>query len=218
MALQAAGNQSISAWRDYDEAVATLRDTMSMGSWALAPGARVCADELFAAGARRVRFHEMVDTGSADAAGTVRALTLIRDLTACGVVVGWELRLGAGQDWRELSHLYPPASIAADGDVGGADPRAEWARGYLMTKCVVRRGPGLLEIRDRRFGALRKITIDRQDYLAAVAALEYGVPADQVPPGILREFRAQRLAGQAGGMAWLLPYRLRRYAFAPRLM
>jgi hypothetical protein len=218
MALQTAADQSISAWRDYDEAVAALRDSMSMGSRALTSGARVSADELFTAGARRVNVHEVVDTGSADAVSTVRALTLIRDLTACGVVVGWELRLGADQDWRELSHLYPPASIAADGGPVGADPRAEWAGEYLMTKCVVRRGPGLLEIRDRRFGDLRKITIARPDYLAAIAALEYGAPADQVPAAILRELRAERLVGRAGGMAWWLPYRLRRYAFSPRVM
>jgi hypothetical protein len=218
MALQTAGEQSISAWRDYDETVAALRDSMSMGTWALTSGARVSADELFAAGARRVRFHEVVDTGSADAAGPVRALTLIRDLTACGVVVGWELRLAADQDWRELSHLYPPASIAADGGPGGADPRAEWASEYLMTKCVARRGPGLLEIRDRRFGDLRKITIARPDYLAAIAALEYGAPADHVQADIFRELRAQRLAGLAGGMAWWLPYRVRRYAVSPRLI
>jgi hypothetical protein len=218
MALQAAGDQSISAWRDYDQTVAALRDAMSMGTRALTPGARVSADELFAAGARRVTFHEVVDTASADAAGTVRALTLIRDLTACGVVVGWELRLGAGQDWRELSHLYPPVSIAAGGGPGGAGPGAEWASEYLMTKCVARRGPGLLEIRDRRFGPLRKITVVRPDYLAAIAALEYGAPAEDVPAAILRELRAQRLVGPAGGMLWWLPYRVRRYAFTPRLM
>jgi hypothetical protein len=217
MALQAAGDRSISAWRDYDQTVVALRDSMSMGSWALTPGARVSADELFAAGARRVTFHEVVNTGSADAAGTVRALTLIRDLTACGVVVGWELRLGADQDWRELSHLYPPASIAADGP-GGADLRAEWEGEYLMTKCVVRRGPGMLEIRDRRFGPLRKITVVRPDYLAAIAALEYGAPAEDVPVAILRELRVQRLVGSAGGMLWWLPYRVRRYACTPRLM
>jgi Family of unknown function (DUF5825) len=218
MALQTAADQSISAWRDYDEAVTALRDSMSMGTWALTPGARISADELFAAGARRVTFHEVIDTGSADAAGTVRALTLIRDLTACGVVVGWELCLGASQDWRELSHLYPPASIAVGGGSAGAGLRAEWASEYLLTKCVARRGPGLLEIRDRRFGDLRKITVAGPDYLAAIAVLEHGAPADDVPSGILREFRAQRLAGPVGGMAWWLPYRVRRYACTPRLM
>lgn len=218
MAFQTAGDQSISAWRDYDETVAALRDSMSLGSWALTPGARVSADDLFAAGARRVTFHEVVDTDSVDVAGAVRALTLIRDLTACGVVVGWELRPGADQDWRELSHLYPPAGIVADGGPGSAYPREEWARGYLMAKCVARRGPGLLQIRDRRFGALRKITIVRPDYLAAIAALEFGAPADHVPAGILRELGAQRLVGRAGGMAWWLPYRVRRYACTPRVM
>lgn len=218
MALQPTEDHSISAWREYDETVAALRDSMSLGNWALTPGTRVSADDLFAAGARRVTFHEVVDTDNADAAATVRVLTLIRDLTACGIVVGWELRSAVGQDWRELSHLYPPASVIVDGGPDGADPQAEWARGYLMTKCVARRGPGLLQVRDRRFGNLRKITIVRPDYLAAIAALEYGAPAGYVSVGILRELRAQRLVGMAGDIAWWLPYRLRRYAFAPRVI
>jgi hypothetical protein len=218
MALQTAEDHSISAWREYDETVAAVRDGMSLGSWALTPGTWVGADDLFAAGARRVTFHKVVDTDSADAVGAVRALTLIRDLTACGVVVGWELRSGVGEDWRELNHLYPPASVIADGGPGSAEPREEWARGYLMTKCAARRGPGLLQIRDRRFGSLRNITIVRPDYLDAIAALEYGAPAVHVSAGILRELRAQRLVGLVGGMAWWLPYRVRRYAVAPRVM
>ena len=218
MALPTAQDHSISAWRDYDETVTALRDDMFLGRWALTPGTRVSADDLFAAGARRVSFHEVVDTDSADTAGAVRALTLIRDLTGCGVVVGWELRTGASQDWRELSHLYPPASVIAGGGAGHGDPREEWARGYLMTKCAVRRGPGLLQVRDRRFGGLRNITIVRPDYLDAIAALEYGAPAVDVPAGILRELGTQRLVGLAGGMAWWLPYRVRRYPVAPRVI
>jgi hypothetical protein len=220
MALQTAEGHLVSAWRDYDEAVTALRADMSLGSWALTSGTRLSADDLFASGARRVAVHQVVDTGGADAAGAVRALTLIRDLTACGIMVDWELRAGAGQDWRELSHLYPPASVTADlaASDGDGAPQAEWARGHLMTKCVVRSGPGLLQVRDRRFGGLRNVTIARPDYLAAVSALEYGAPRDEVPAGILRALRAQRLVGLAGDMAWWLPYHVRRYAVAPRVM
>jgi len=234
MAPQTVGNHSISAWRDYDGTVAALRDSMSLGSWMLDAGSRVSADDLFASGARRVTFDRVIDTGGADADSTVRALTLIRDLTACGIVIDWELHGGAGQDdWRELSHLYPPASVTFDGAAsdgatgdpdpdpaatGDVDPRADWARGYLMTKCAARRGPGLLQIRDRRWGGLRNITIARPDYLAAIARLEYGTSADQVPPNILAELRAQRLVGFAGGVAWWLPYRVRRWPVAPRVM
>jgi hypothetical protein len=224
MTPHTAEDPSFSAWREYDEAVTARRDGLFLGNWALAPQALVSADDLFAAGARRVSFHQVIDPDGADDAGAVRALTLIRDLTACGVVVDWELRPGASQDWRELSHLYPPASVIADGGPGradpreDADPRAEWARGYLMTKCAVRRGPGLLQVRDRRFGTLRKITIGRPDYLDAIARLEYGARAADLPAGILRELRAQRLVTLAGALAWWLPYRVRRYAIAPRIM
>lgn len=228
----------ISAWRDYDPAVVALRDSMSLGSWVLAAGTHVSADDLFAAGARQVTFHKIIDSGSADAAGTVLAMTLIRDLTGCGIVVNWKLHIGAGHDdWRTFSHLYPPASVTFDGaardrvgldggagdpahddGTGAADPQADWASGYLMTKCVTRRGPGLMQIRDRRWGGLRNITIARPEYLDVVASLEYGVPADQVPADILRELREQRLVGFTGGIAWWLPYRLRRWPVAPRVM
>lgn len=214
----------ISAWRDYDPAVRTLRDSMSLGSWVLSAGSSVSADELFAAGARQVTFHKVVDSGGADAAGTVQALTLVRDLTGCGIVVDWKLRIGAGHDdWRTLSHLYPPASVTFDGAAGdngddGTDPQADWASGYLMTKCVTRRGPGLLQIRDRRWGGLRNITISRPKYLDVIAQLEYGLPADQVPASILGELSTERLVGVTGGIAWWLPYGLRRWPVAPRVM
>jgi hypothetical protein len=224
MARQPGDDHSISAWRDYDETVVTLHDSMSLGSRALTAEPRVSADDLFAAGARQVTFHKVIDVDSADAAGTVRALTLVRDLTGCGVVVDWKLRVGVGHDdWRVLSHLYPPASVtfdgvAREGGTGDADPQADWASGYLMTKCVTRRGPGLLQIRDRRWGGLRNITIARREYLAVVDRLEYGAPADQVPANILSELRAERLVGFTGGVAWWLPYRLRRWPVAPRVI
>src|SRR5215469_8531118 len=214
MALQATESRSLFAWRDYDETVAALRESMSLGSWALTGENRLSADELFASGARRVAIRPVVDAASADAADAVRALTLIRDLTACGIVVDWELRAGDGQDWRDLSHLYPPSSVTANRETGDGNPREEWARGYFMTKCVARRGPGLLQVRDRRFGGMRNITIARQNYLAAVTTLEYGAPVDEVPADILRELRALRLVGLAGDLAWWLPYRVRRYPVA----
>jgi hypothetical protein len=220
----------ISAWRDYDQAVVALRDSMALGSWVLGAGAQVSADDLFAAGARQVTFHKVVDVGAADAVGTVQAMTLVRDLTGCGVVVDWKLRIGAGlDDWRVFSHFYPPASVtfdeeARDGGGGkadaraGADARADWVSGYLMTKCVTRRGPGLLQIRDRRWGGLRNITIARAEYLDVVASLEYGAPVDQMPATILSELSAQRLVGVTGGIAWWLPYSLRRWPVAPRVI
>lgn len=211
---------SISAWRDYDDTVVALRDSMSLGSWALTVGSRISADDLFAAGVRQVTFREVIDTGSADADGTVRALTLIRDLTGCGIVVDWKLRAGVGfDDWRVLSHLYPPASVTFDGvarDDGNADPQADWANGYYLTKCAARRGPGLLQIRDRRWGGLRTITIAGPEYLAVIAELECGAPADQVPAKILGGLSAERLIGFAGGLAWWLPYRVRRWPVARR--
>ncbi len=223
MMRQPGGHHSISAWRDYDQTVIALTDSMSLGTWELTAEPQVSADDLFAAGARQVTFHEVVSVNGTDARDVVTALTLVRDLTGCGIVVDWKLQVGTGHDWRELSHLYPPTSVTSDAAArdGGAcdeDPQADWVSGYVMTKCVTRRGPELLQVRDRRWGNLRNITIAKPDYLAAVARLEYGAPADEIPAKILSEFRAARLVGFAGGIAWWLPYRLRRWAVAPRVI
>jgi hypothetical protein len=221
VADQVSDHYSISAWRDYDQAAVAFRDSMSMGSWPLTADSRVSADDLFADGARQVAVHETIDADSADARSVVQALTFVRDLTACGLVVDWKLRIGAAhQDWRELSHLYPPASVALDGSDGAGDAAAReaWASSYVITKLVARRGPGMLQIRDRRWGGLRNVTITSPEFLAAIARMEYGAPADEIPGRILSKLRSTQLVGLAGDLAWWLPYRVRRWAVAFRIV
>jgi uncharacterized protein DUF5825 len=218
VAHQVSDHYSISAWRDYDQAAVAFRDGMSMGSWPLTASSGVSADDLFAAGARQVAVHEVIELDSADARGVVQALALVRDLTACGVVVDWSLRIGAAaRDWRELSHLYPPASVALDG-ADDAATRDAWASSYVITKLAARRGPGMLQIRDRRWGGLRNVTITSPEYLTAVARLEHGAPAEEIPARILSKLQSTQLVGVVGELAWWLPYRVRRWAVSFRIV
>jgi hypothetical protein len=203
---------AINVWRDYEAAAVALAAGMSLGSTELAADGHISAVDLFAAGARHVTFDSVVDLHGADPAGTVRALAFIRDLTSCGIVVGWELRLESSRDdWQELSHLYPPARVISDRAADGGELQSQWSRRYHVAKCVFRRGPGLLQVRDRRWDGLRRVTITRPDHLAAVALLANGVPAENVPAAILADFFAARLIGLVGDLTWWLPYRVRRW-------
>jgi uncharacterized protein DUF5825 len=44
----------------------------------------------------------------------------------------------------------------------------EWRSAYHPGKCFYRRGPGFLEVRDRRSGELSRFVIDDPTYVAAV--------------------------------------------------
>jgi hypothetical protein len=133
---------------------------------------------------------------------------LVRDLTSYGIVVGWQLRLGAADRWQTLSHLAPPAVVLAP---DGESIRREWAETHYMGKCLYRHGPGFVQVRDRRFGELRLFTIPEPEYRAAIGTLAEVAPATAVARPIMSEFLAEDLAGQVGEIAWWLPYRVRRW-------
>jgi hypothetical protein len=209
------GRQVVQLWRDYDETAIALGARMSLGSAELTADRPIEAGELYASGVRRVSFGQPVDMLGPDPWQAVSALSLIRDLTAYGMVVDWRLRLPpADADWRELGHLYPPAQVTLDSTDGDACQR-DWASGYHLAKCVSRRGPGLLEIRDRRWGGLRRVIISKPGYLEAIATLRDGATVEQVPSAILADLIAVRLAGLVGDVAWWLPYQVQRWPDAP---
>ncbi|MFH8371682.1 DUF5825 family protein [Streptomyces sp. NPDC018031] len=203
------------AWRDYDPDACRLPG-MDLGELPLTGRAAEEADRLWRLGARRVRLPESVDltraaADPAAAARAVRALCLVRDLTAHAVLVEWRLAL-ADEDpeqWRALNHLQPPLDLT-----GPADPAAalqEWRHQHYLCKCLWRRGPGFVQIRDRRWGDLRRFTVAEPEYQEAIALLEHGVPARRVDPEILADLRTERLVGEAGELVWWLPYRVRRW-------
>jgi hypothetical protein len=205
---------AVLAWRDYDPAACALPG-MFLGELALPGPLEGESERLWQLGARRVRLPEAVDlTGGADAgraAGTVAALGLVQDLTARAVLVEWELRLdpAATDTWQVLSHLQPPRHI--EGPAGSDDALRTWRRNHYLCKCLWRKGPGFVQIRDRRWGELRRFTADEPEYERTIEQLAYGAPADSVPAAVLKDFRGERLVLDVGPLAWWLPYRISRW-------
>ncbi|MFG3281371.1 DUF5825 family protein [Streptomyces sp. NPDC048111] len=206
---------TVAAWRDYDPAACELPG-MYLGEVELTGPLGEESDRLWESGARRVRLPEAVDLADLDAPGAaeraVRALSLVRDLTARAVLVEWKLRLdpaAPADTWRTLSHLQPPRRLEGPADAAG-DLRT-WREGHYLCKCLWRQGPGFVQIRDRRWGDLRRFTAEEPEYHEAIGALVYGTPADSVAPAVLADFLEERLVLQVGGLAWWLPYRVNRW-------
>lgn len=205
---------TIAAWRDYDEAACALPG-MFLGDLELTGPVGQESDRLWELGVRRVRLAETVDlTACGDlpaARRTVRALSLVRDLTARAVLVEWELRLDPAQPDapQVLSHLQPPGML-----YGAPDPRAAlatWRGGHYLGKCLWRNGPGFFQIRDRRWGNLQRFTADEPHYRTAVDLLAYGAPQGSVPDDALADFTEERLVLHVGPLAWWVPYRVSRW-------
>ena len=185
----------------------------------------------FHRGVRKVTLPDVVDL----AAGTeeaLRALLLVRELTSLGIAVDWRLRLDgrAADAWRAYSHLHPPAELLAPageptwgGRVGEVPPvggstmiglardLAVWGEKFFLDKCAYRRGPGFVQIRDRRAGRLSLITIDDPRCLAVMKRLDGGVRSALVDPTIVRDFDEEKLIGRIGDFLLWLPYRIRRW-------
>lgn len=194
---------TVTLWRDYEE---LDRPGVFAGTAVVSVPAAEASRVFFEDGVRRVALVDAVDLASADGqAAAVRTLVLVRELTGYGIAVDWRLRLGA-ERWRPLSHLCPPGEV-----IGAEDVCREWWNGYHFFKCVYRRGPGFLQVRDRRSDVLRKITIDGSVHRAAVDELLEGCPAAAIPPSILRDLTTMRLVHVLGGTAWWLPYRVRQW-------
>jgi hypothetical protein len=193
----------VALWRDYEE---LDRPGMFAGTAVVTVPAAKASREFFEGGVRRIALIDAVDLTSADGQpAAVRALILVRESTGYGIAVDWRLRLGA-ERWRPLSHLYPPDEV-----IGAEDVRREWRNGYHFFKCAYRRGPGFLQVRDRRSDVLRKITVDGPAHRAAVDDLLEGCPASAVPPSILRDLTTMRLVHLLGRTAWWLPCRVRQW-------
>ena len=197
--------RAVEAWRDADPRVRSL-PSMRLGLLELDADrpAAANAERLVAAGARLVRLPEPVEL----CGGGGPALLLLRELTTLGLAVDWTACCADGcvAD-GELFHLVPPRRVA------GADPAhwRGWPEQYLPTMCVFRRGPGFVEVRDRRFGALELTVIDEPAFLTAIEALLDGAPPDAVPAQVRGELAGARLIRADGPLLWWLPARLHRW-------
>ncbi|MFE4862168.1 DUF5825 family protein [Streptomyces sp. NPDC056670] len=206
---------AVAAWRDYDPEACTLPG-MYLGEVELTGPPAEESDRLWELGARRVRLPGTIDLAGLDAPGAaeraVSALSLVRDLTARAVLVEWKLRLdpAAPDDtWRTLSHLQPPQRL--DGPAGAAGDLRAWRDGHYLCKCLWRQGPGFVQIRDRRWGDLRRFTAEEPEYRQTIGALAYGAPSASVPAAVLADFLGERLVLEVGELAWWMPYRVNRW-------
>ncbi|MFF7636787.1 DUF5825 family protein [Kitasatospora sp. NPDC008050] len=207
---------TVRAWRDVEPVTLDL-PSMSLGTVGAEGPSGPAAQRLWDLGARRVAIPGTVDldgTDPAAAARTVHQLCLIRDLTAHAVQVDWALRPGPWADaWEELSHLQPPTTLLGLADT---DPALRlWTDTHHIGKCLWRKGPGFIQIRDRRWGELRRFTVDEPQYQEVIERLVDGAPQSELPAAVLADLRGEQLVGQVGELVWWLPYRVRRWAHAP---
>ncbi|MFE1921213.1 DUF5825 family protein [Streptomyces asoensis] len=204
---------TIRAWRDLDPQARGLPG-MSLGTLPVTAGAPQ-ADRLWDLGVRHAELDTAVDLATGDPAahrGVVDRLCLVRDLTARAVSVDWDLRLSprdAAHQWKVLSHLQPPRSLT--GLENGEEALHAWRIRHYLCKLVWRQGPGFIQIRDRRWGDLRRFTADEPGYREAIARLDQGAGRADVPADVLAEFTAEHLVLRVGELAWWLPYRVSRW-------
>jgi hypothetical protein len=196
-------------WRHRNASVRAMPDAY-LGHRALGGDAADEARRAYELGARFVSVEPVADLGPhGDAEQTVAVLSLVRELTSHGMEVDWRARLAAdGPEWWVFGHLFPPSAL--DGP-RGAEALAAWRSKYHVGRCFLRRGPGFVQIRDRRHGGFRRLTVSDGGYLAAIDALLAGRGANAVPAPIVSAFEKQHLAVRFGDEVWWAPYRLQRW-------
>ncbi|MER7693849.1 DUF5825 family protein [Streptomyces sp. NPDC097610] len=160
--------------------------------------------DLYARGVRYAELHEPVNLSS-PTPRDLHALDFVRVATARGLLVRWQLRAGRRADpaltARDLTHLQPPASL--DG-ARPAERLTEWRSRFYIGRCVWRRGPGFVQIRDRRDGVLQRFNLLQPAYVQAVTLLEQQ-QVSGVDPDVLAALRAEHLVLDLGGLDWWAP-------------
>ncbi|MFJ8437005.1 DUF5825 family protein [Kitasatospora sp. NPDC094019] len=207
-AWHAAGPE-VELWLDYDPAVRELPG-IALGRRTLSGPAETEVTELHRAGVRCLRLTGPVRLCADASAASARALMLLREATGQGLAVLWRAVCADGcAAGRRFHHLYPPEELT------GPEPEllADWRATYFPSKCVLRRGPGFVEVRDRRFGTLELFTIDDPGHLAALDALAEGVEVGLLPETVHRDLAEAGLIAEQAGRAWFLPMRVRRWPF-----
>ncbi|MBF6508056.1 hypothetical protein IU422_09895 [Nocardia farcinica] len=159
------------------------------------------ARRLFDDRVRKVAFTEPVPLAD----GSSRhVLDLLRELAAWGVHVDWRAS-GSPADWPQFSHLPPPTSADGSVDLGA------WRAGFFPGKCVFREGPGFIQIRDRRRGALDCYTVDEPALMSAIRELSGGAEPRSCEPDAVEQFLEYGLLVRAGQLQWWAPARVRRW-------
>ena len=202
-------------WRDYDPNTFDLPG-VEMGARPAVGDPVGLAAAMYREGVRRVALSHPVDLDAgSDQPGAVWTMVMLRELTSWNIVVDWHLRVDSpAAVWPLLGHLHPPTGIlgcnGADA-TGGAEIVTDWRRTFYPCKCVYRRGPGFIEVRDRRNASLFRFVIDDPIYLMTLDEVHAGAPVDALPTHVVDAFLEENLIGLIGRHAWWLPYRARRW-------
>lgn len=211
---------SLLVWRDHDAEALRLGESMRLDSVALEAvaldtDAGLLARNVFDAGGRLVVINEVIDFDDDDPANSVRFFELLRELTSYGISVGWRMRTSHNDTrWSDLWHLFPPSEVEILGGTPGQTWEF-WRKQFFYGLCTMRKGPGIIEVRDRRFGRIRRPSFTSPLHLEAIERLEKGAPASSVAPEVLAELGQARVVMAIGDMRLWLPCRPRRSPLAP---
>jgi Family of unknown function (DUF5825) len=206
---------SLQVWRDYDREALRLGEFMRLDSLAPATDAGLLAGNVFDSGGRFVVIDDIMDFDALDPTDAARFFELLRELTAFGIAVEWRLRTSRDDtQWSDLWHLFPPAEVVIPAGAAG-QVWEFWRRQFYFGLCIMRRGPGLIEVRDRRSGRIRCLRFTSPPHLAAIKRLENGAPASSIAPEVLAELEAARVVMAIGDMRLWLPCPFRRSPLSP---
>jgi Family of unknown function (DUF5825) len=195
-------------WKDRNPAAMRLPG-MYAGSVDRLDDPSGAVSRLAAGGVQFARLRDTVDLADADGAAAVAALVVVRELTSHGIAVDWTIRMPAQAGWQLLSHLYPPAAVLCGS--GSESVTTQWRDSFHAAKCGYRRGPGFLEIRDRRTGSFRRTVIRSAQHGQAILPLLRGVPAAAVDETVIGRYLDADLVHRAGRFLWWTPYLIRRW-------
>lgn len=206
---------SLLVWRDHDGEALQLGELRRPDPVTLNTDADLLAGKVFDAGGRLVVIDEIIDFDDLDTVDSLRFVELLRELTSYGISVGWRMRTSHNDTrWRDLWHLFPPSEVAIP--AGTTDRILEfWQQQFYYGLCTMRRGPGMVEVRDRRLGRIRRLSFTSRLHLEAIERLERGAAASSVAPEVLAEFEKARVVLAIGGMRLWLPCRSRRSPLSP---
>jgi len=205
---------AMTLWKDRDPAAMRLPG-MYAGAVDRLDDPLTAVSSLAASGVQFARLAATVDLADADGpdtdgAAAAAALVVVRELTSHGIAVDWTIRMPAGAvGWQQLSHLYPPAAVLCGSE--SANVTTWWRDSFHAAKCGYRRGPGFLEIRDRRTGSFRRTVIGSARSDQAIAPLLRGVPAASLGETATRRYLEADLIHRAGQFLWWTPYLIRRW-------
>lgn len=200
--------------RDYAAATKDL-PAMHMGATCVSADVSEQVTGLFRSGVRQVDLDEVIDlTGDTSARQAVKALVLVRELTAHGLVVNWRIRLPGGMQLPLLlGHLYPPQTVVDS--PYGAQIAELWRARFYVGKCFWRQGPGFVEVRDRRSARQVHVTIDDPQFVSAIEPLSRGAALGEIPEHVLDHFTEAGFVHRVEEYVWWTPYRIRRWPSPP---